>query len=69
LAEKRKHIDENLRSLAEVAKRNSLSNSRSPPRDSTNKVSAKPLMLSYVANRKSTSRKSAAPKSLKEQFK
>ena len=69
MLEKRKHIDENLRSLAEIAKRNSLSNSRSPPRDSTNKVSAKPLMLSYVANRKSTSRKSGVPKSLKEQFK
>lgn len=59
--EKRKHIDENLRSLAEIAKRNSLSNSRSPPRDS-NKI--KPLMLSYVANRKSN--KSNVPKSLKE---
>ncbi|CAD8125015.1 unnamed protein product [Paramecium sonneborni] len=69
MQEKRKHIDENLRSLAEIAKRNSLSNSRSPPRDSTNKISAKPLMLSYVANRKSTSRKSGVPKSLKEQFK
>ncbi|CAK79225.1 unnamed protein product (macronuclear) [Paramecium tetraurelia] len=69
MLEKKKHIDENLRSLAEIAKRNSLSNSRSPPRDSTNKVSAKPLMLSYVANRKSTSRKSGVPKSLKEQFK
>ncbi|CAD8196360.1 unnamed protein product [Paramecium pentaurelia] len=68
-AEKRKHIDENLRSLAEIAKRNSLSNSRSPPRDTSNKASAKPLMLSYVANRKSTSRKSGGPKSLKEQFK
>ncbi|CAD8122296.1 unnamed protein product [Paramecium sonneborni] len=69
MLEKRKHIDENLRSLAEIAKRNSLSNSRSPPRDSTNKISAKPLMLSYVANRKSTSRKSGVTKSLKEQFK
>ncbi|CAD8170525.1 unnamed protein product [Paramecium octaurelia] len=69
MLEKKKHIDENLRSLAEIAKRNSLSNSRSPPRDSTNKVSAKPLMLSYVANRKSTSRKSGVPKSLREQFK
>ncbi|CAD8198019.1 unnamed protein product [Paramecium pentaurelia] len=69
MLEKKKHIDENLRSLAEIAKRNSLSNSRSPPRDSTNKISAKPLMLSYVANRKSTSRKSGVPKSLKEQFK
>ena len=59
--EKRKHIDENLRSLAEIAKRNSLSNSRSTPIDS-NKT--KPLMLSYVANRKSN--KSNVPKSLKE---
>ncbi|CAD8124706.1 unnamed protein product [Paramecium sonneborni] len=67
--QKRKHINDNLRSLAEIAKRNSLSNSRSPPRDTSNKASAKPLMLSYVANRKSTSRKSGAPKSLKEQFK
>ncbi|KAM3131868.1 hypothetical protein pb186bvf_015989 [Paramecium bursaria] len=68
--EKRIQINENLKSVAENAKRSSLSNSRSPPRDSTFKVSSKPLMLSYVAqkSKRPKIKQQQQPQSLKVQY-